>query len=112
MGIMLAGEIGVGGPIAFAMCISWAWKVTFSQSARRTVSPVSGDFASSFFQQDLVLIAFGIIVHLRSRLRRQRCRGPGHYYLRLRTLNECCGRKIHGSRTHRNRDIGLLLVVG
>ena len=39
---MFAGEIGVGGPISFnlSICGSAAWKLTFSQSAKRTVSPL------------------------------------------------------------------------
>src|ERR1700733_1344854 len=42
IGIMLAGEIGVGGPISFnfSMRGASAWKLTFSQSAKRTVSPL------------------------------------------------------------------------
>src|SRR6185369_17269365 len=42
IGIMLAGEIGVGGPISFTLAIrgDCDWKATFSQSARCTTSPL------------------------------------------------------------------------
>ena len=51
MGIMLAGEVGVGGPISFnlSMCGDSAWKLTFSQSAKRMVSPLRSISPVPFF---------------------------------------------------------------
>src|SRR5436305_15324149 len=51
MGIMLAGEIGVGGPIslAFSIRVEPAWKLTFSKSARCTVSPLRTTSPDPFF---------------------------------------------------------------
>src|SRR5215469_18352073 len=51
MGIMLAGEIEVGGPISFIFAIfsDRALKVARSQSDRRTVSPLRATSPLPFF---------------------------------------------------------------
>src|SRR4029077_8641525 len=51
IGIMLAGDIGVGGPISFtlSMCGDCAWKPTFSQSAKCTTSPLRATSLDPFF---------------------------------------------------------------
>src|SRR5580704_12643495 len=53
IGIMFAGEIGVGGPIslAFSMCACWERKLTFSQSAKWMVSPLRVTSPDPFFSR-------------------------------------------------------------
>src|ERR1700722_8094038 len=50
-GAMLAGAIGVGGPIslAFSKCDCCPWNVTFSQLASFTVSPLRETSPVPFF---------------------------------------------------------------
>ena len=72
---------------------------------------VSRDFAGSFLDQDLVLVRFGIVVHLRRRFRRQGGGCARHNHLRLRSLAVGRRRKIHSSGAHGNRHAGLRLVI-
>src|SRR5580765_5811052 len=53
IGIMLAGEIGVGGPISFTLAMrgDCDWKPTFSHSARCTTSPLRLISPEPFFSR-------------------------------------------------------------
>src|ERR1700722_15432759 len=70
------------------------------------------DLTGTFFHQDLVLVALGIVMHLRRRFWRQRSRSAIHNHLRLRSLTVRRRRKIDGSGADSNGNVGLLLVVG
>src|SRR5690348_7946170 len=61
MGIMLAGEIEVGGPISFTLAIfsDCALKVARSQSDRRTVSPLRATSPLPFFTRISCWSLFG-----------------------------------------------------
>src|SRR4051794_27882815 len=61
MGIMFAGEMGMGEPISFNFAIlgESAWKLTFSQSARRTTSPFLVTSPCPFFIRNSCLSALG-----------------------------------------------------
>ena len=73
---------------------------------------VASDVASSLLDQNLMLIALGIVVHHGRAVRRQGRRRTRHNHLRPRTLNIRSRRQIHRARAHRNRNVGLLLIVG
>ena len=114
IGIMFAGEIGVGGPISFnfSMCGASAWKLTFSQSGQAHGLAVAGDVADPFLDQNFMLIAFGIVVDHGRAVRRQRRCGASNNYLRPRTLHVCGRSQIYRAGAHRDCNIGLLLIVG
>src|SRR6202171_3477524 len=61
IGIMLAGEIGVGGPISFTLAMrgDCDWKATFSQSAKWTTSPLRLISPGPFFTRISCLSPLG-----------------------------------------------------
>jgi hypothetical protein len=72
--------------------------------------PIARDVASSLLDQDLVLIVFGSLRTMAALSGARDAVRPPHH-LRPRTLHKRRRRQIHRARAHRDRNIGLLLIV-